>query len=179
MHYDLENSFVVHGLHFEKVNGTKGKGKYRVTKDFEFPTELRPIHLVGTLGASISPEGVLTLHKGMLFDPSGPTFDDMRNLLASALHDGGYEMLKAGAIGQPVPNCIQDRVLKNHDRCRKWFDCLYSDVLAVSWPMYQPKDPGFFVRRWLGFKGLLRTLRRKANYAGVRIGGASSAELAK
>lgn len=84
-----------HGIIYEKL------GKlYRLYADYHLDVKLRqPIRIDIGPYVTLTPNGVLTIRAGYLWDgPSGPTIDTENFMRGSLIHDAFYQALRLGVL---------------------------------------------------------------------------------
>lgn len=102
---------------------------------------------------TLTTNGVLTIRKGFLFGPSGPTIDTKNAMRGSLVHDALYAALRSGKLLYRFGRHGGMSVL-DHDELRIWADLW---ILKI---MQEDGMSMFRSKRW---------------YDGLRIGGASAA----
>ena len=77
--------------------------KYRLLQDKHHSTALRPSEDIGVPGdwVRLSASGQLSIRAGYHWDgPSGPTIDTPSFMRGSLVHDGLYQLLREGLLGE-------------------------------------------------------------------------------
>lgn len=72
--------------------------KYRVAYDYEHQIDIKGYD-IHTEFIDLSPDGILKIHKGWLYDgPSGLTYDSPSGMRGAGVHDAGYYLMRMGLL---------------------------------------------------------------------------------
>lgn len=79
--------------------------KYQLEEDFEYQLSFNAIGLaqeeVGNDFVSITKDGLLKIKRRYAWDgASGPTIDTKNTMMASLIHDAGYQLMREGLISR-------------------------------------------------------------------------------
>lgn len=89
--------------------------KYHLKKSFSIKIQIYPKKAISTEWMTLTPTGWLTLRKGYAWNgASGPTFDSLSSMRASAVHDAIYQFIRLGLLSRGCKG-IADQIL--HDLC--------------------------------------------------------------
>ena len=106
----------------KKAHYRKGY-KYQLAKDLVIPTNIFPIADIVTQFIKLTTTGLLTLKSGYSSDgPSGPTIDTKSSMRGAFAHDGGYQLLRMGYLGQEFRKQFDQLAfaLWTEDKMWKW-----------------------------------------------------------
>lgn len=101
--------------------------KYQLASDYTVQTDIIPGHWINTEYIQLSPIGYLTVNNGYAWDGASSVAIDTPNIMRGSLcHDGFYQLLRQGMLGQEWRKtadlemqkiCLQDEM----SRLRAWW----------------------------------------------------------
>jgi len=75
--------------------------KYQLRENYSIQIAIKPKEAIVTDYICLSTDGLLVFTKGYAWNGcSGPTYDDDTNMRGSLVHDGGYQLMRMGLLGQ-------------------------------------------------------------------------------
>jgi hypothetical protein len=116
----------MNGISYRKLR----KYKYQLLEEFTIQTNIKDQD-INLKFLSLSPDGLLTIHKGYAWDgPSGPTIDTKDFMRGSLIHDALYQLMRLSALDYEVHRKRADEILKEI--------CLVDGMCALrAWYVYQ------------------------------------------
>ncbi len=123
----------------------KGNYKYELMHDWSYATSVRPGGDVAVDGGwvALQVDGTIRFKARYLWDgPSGPALDTTSFMRGALVHDGLYQLLRAGQLGQPES--------RDWHRYRKLADKALAQICKVDGMGWLRRAWVYRALRWFG-----------------------------